>query len=72
MFRKGDKVYVMPGYQEGVIEEVSTWQVVNGALSSDTPCYFVRVQEWDNDTNGGRRWVDEAHLSRSKSRESVV
>jgi len=52
--KAGQKVKV--GNQIGTIEKVSTWLIVNGPPSEETPCYFVRVPEWDMNSNGGR-WI---------------
>ncbi len=69
MFIENEKVLVIDGIpnQPGVVEKVSTWDVVNHH-SVDTPpdsrrCYFVRVPSWDNGTNGGR-WLDEGSLNK--------
>lgn len=64
MFTEGQKVLVVDGnpHQEGVIEKVSNWsQVLDFHLDDTSPCYFVRVPSWDNNTNGGR-WLDSLSL----------
>ena len=60
MFSIGQKVLVTDGlpHREGVVDKVSTWHKEMGWLNVETPCYFIRVPEWDNGTNGGR-WIDE-------------
>lgn len=45
---------VIVGNQVGVIEDVSFFDPVR-------PKYFVRVQAWDEGTNGGR-WLGESSL----------
>lgn len=45
---------VIVGNQVGVIEDVSYFDPVR-------PKYFVRVQAWDEGTNGGR-WLGESSL----------
>ena len=67
MFKEGDRVIVIlqTPHVEGVVEKVSTWDkvvVYKIAPLPKTPCYFVRVQSWDNGTNGGR-WLDETSLA---------
>lgn len=63
MYNVGEKVLVIDGnpHREGIVEKASTWGEVNGIKGETSPCYFVRVQSWDNDTNGGR-WIGEIHL----------
>ncbi len=64
MFSIGQKVLVTDGlpHREGIIDKVSTWQVEMGwPTRTNTPCYFIRVPEWDNGTNGGR-WIDECFV----------
>jgi len=58
MFTENEKVLVVDGnpHQEGVVEKVSTWGEVNGVVGDVSPCYFVRVPSWNNNTNGGR-WL---------------
>ena len=67
MFKEGDMVLVIDQDPpaEGVVEKVSTWDkvvVYKIAPLPKTPCYFVRVQSWDNGRNGGR-WLDEGSLA---------
>ena len=50
----GQEIIVKAGNQVGVIEDV-------GYFDSKRPKYFVRVQEWDEGTNGGR-WLGESSL----------
>lgn len=38
---------------EGVVEEVSTWGKILGVAGEDTPCYYVRCEEWQ----GTARWI---------------
>jgi hypothetical protein len=58
----GDKVLVIDQrpYAVGVIEKVSDWSKVIGEPASGK-CYFVRVQEWDMGTNGGR-WLGQTSI----------
>ena len=61
MFTVGQSVNIVGSKAVGVVAEVSDWEQVNGKPSSG-PCYFVRVQSWDNCRNGGR-WLDESVLA---------
>lgn len=51
----GQEVIAEAGNQVGVIEQIKISDVTGRTL------YFVRVQEWDNGTNGGR-WLGETSL----------
>lgn len=53
-YRIGQEVIVAAGNALGVIEDASYFD-------SDRPKYFVRVQAWDENTNGGR-WLGESSL----------
>ena len=65
MFEVGEKVKITNSDCVGVIEKVSTWGKVNYGVISDSPCYFVRVQKWDMNTNGGR-WLGGIVLEKIK------
>ena len=58
-YQIGQEVIVVAGNQLGVIEDVSYFD-------SARPKYFVRVQEWDEGTNGGR-WLGETSLKDKSS-----
>ena len=53
-YQIGQEVVVEVGNPVGVNEDVSYFDLKR-------PKYFVRVQEWDNGTNGGR-WLGETSL----------
>ena len=68
MFSIGQKVLVTDGlpHREGVVDKVSTWHKEMGWLNVETPCYFIRVPEWDNGTNG---WaVDRSYIRQGDNR----
>ena len=51
----GQEVIVEAGNESGIIEQTKVSDITGGTL------YFVRVQAWDEGTNGGR-WLGESSL----------
>lgn len=59
-YQIGQEVIVVTGNQLGIVESTKVSDVTGRTL------YFVRVQEWDEGTNGGR-WLGESSLKDKSS-----